>query len=334
MRTAEDLVSVVIPVYNTAPYLERCITSILENTYQNLEIICINDGSIDNSLEILYQLATKDARIHIITKENGGVSSARNLGLDIATGEYVCFIDSDDWIHREFFSVLLDAGKANDGDIIIGNYVKTSNGPTDSRLHVIPPCTPVSKSIDDAMSIAYFRNTIWGRIYKRSCLVSAAFPLGINMAEDQIFNTQVISQGIALRIVQVDAALYFYYERPGSAVHSYPEDAYLKVCRWYLENMEKLPRKNYAIFQAFRSIFIYRYEGSFSHNKREIRRNAKIEIHRLLKCLWKEENICPKDRIKYSIFALSPAFYRLSLIARDRTMLEWEKVLKERTKHQ
>ena len=102
-----SLVSVIIPIYNTARYLPRCLESIRNSDYKNLEIICINDGSTDNCLEILQEYKNKDNRILVIDVPNGGVSKARNIGLDYATGDYICFIDSDDWIHRQFFSALL-----------------------------------------------------------------------------------------------------------------------------------------------------------------------------------------------------------------------------------
>lgn len=102
-----SLVSVIIPIYNTARYLPRCLESIRNSDYKNLEIICINDGSTDNCLEILQEYKNKDNRVLVIDVPNGGVSKARNIGLDYATGDYICFIDSDDWIHRQFFSALL-----------------------------------------------------------------------------------------------------------------------------------------------------------------------------------------------------------------------------------
>ena len=102
----EELISVIIPVYNTAEYLPRCLESVLNNTYRNLEVICINDGSKDNSIEVLNAYAQKDPRIRVIDQENAGVSAARNRGLDDATGEYIAFVDSDDWIHRQYFETL------------------------------------------------------------------------------------------------------------------------------------------------------------------------------------------------------------------------------------
>ena len=101
------LVSVIIPVYNTAEYLPRCLESILSNTYSNLELICINDGSTDNSLNVLNYYANLDSRIIVINQQNSGVSASRNVGLDHASGEYIAFIDSDDWIHSCYFEQLM-----------------------------------------------------------------------------------------------------------------------------------------------------------------------------------------------------------------------------------
>ena len=105
----EPLISVIIPIYNMEFYLERCVDSVLNNTYQNLEVICVDDGSTDHSMEILRRYEAADPRIVVIAKENGGVSSARNAGLDRMTGEYVTFIDSDDFVHPQYVELLYRA---------------------------------------------------------------------------------------------------------------------------------------------------------------------------------------------------------------------------------
>ena len=102
-----NMISIVIPVYNTEKYLERCINSILTNTYKNIEVICVDDGSTDNSLSCLQKMAERDNRLVIISQENQGVSVARNTGMALVTGEFVVFVDSDDWIHPQFFEMLL-----------------------------------------------------------------------------------------------------------------------------------------------------------------------------------------------------------------------------------
>ena len=105
----QSLISVIIPIYNMEQYLERCLDSVLNNTYRNLEIICVDDGSTDSSLEILRRWEEKDPRIVVITKENGGVSSARNAGLDRMAGDYVSFVVSDEFVHPQYFEALLFA---------------------------------------------------------------------------------------------------------------------------------------------------------------------------------------------------------------------------------
>lgn len=101
--TKSSKISVIIPVYNTERYLPRCLDSVLSNTYDNLEVICINDGSTDNSINILDNYKVSDERVVVINQKNSGVSAARNAGINVATGEYIAFIDSDDWVHPQNF---------------------------------------------------------------------------------------------------------------------------------------------------------------------------------------------------------------------------------------
>lgn len=115
-----DKISIIVPVYNAAPYLETCISSILKQSYSNLELILVNDGSTDDSAKICALFAQKDRRVKLITKANGGQSSARNLGLDVATGDLIMFVDSDDWLLDGCIERLYKALKDNDSDISIG----------------------------------------------------------------------------------------------------------------------------------------------------------------------------------------------------------------------
>ena len=115
----DNLISVIIPVYNSEKYLTRCLDSILANTYKNIEVICVNDGSTDNSAKLLNEYAIKDRRMRIIHKSNGGLSSARNAGLREIKGKFLTFIDSDDWIHPQYFEILENAIVNDDTDAVI-----------------------------------------------------------------------------------------------------------------------------------------------------------------------------------------------------------------------
>lgn len=115
--------SVIVPAYNAAEYLEKCVSSVLQQTRENLEVIVVNDGSTDRTPELCEQLRNKDSRVRVIHKENGGLSSARNLGLEVATGEYVFFLDADDWLSEACLADLHALREKTNADIVIANFV-------------------------------------------------------------------------------------------------------------------------------------------------------------------------------------------------------------------
>ena len=118
------LISVIVPVYNVEKYLRRCVESIMSQTYKEIEILLIDDGSTDDSGRICDDLAIKDRRIHVFHKENGGVSSARNLGIERACGDYICFVDSDDWIDIDYFESAMPILKEAHPTLLMNNYMK------------------------------------------------------------------------------------------------------------------------------------------------------------------------------------------------------------------
>ena len=117
-------ISIIVPVYNVEKYLKKCIDSILSQTYKNIEVICINDGSTDSCIDILKEYEKRDERIIVISKENGGLSAARNDGMKKSTGEYVFFVDSDDWIESDMCEVMLGKLIENDADACMCCYTK------------------------------------------------------------------------------------------------------------------------------------------------------------------------------------------------------------------
>ena len=133
----KGLISVIVPVYNTADYLHICLNSILSNTYKNLEVICVNDGSKDNSSQILHELAEKDSRVKIIEQENQGVSVARNNALDAANGEYISFVDSDDWLHPQYYEILLYLLEEKKSDIAVCQFKNCKEYEADFKAYDI-----------------------------------------------------------------------------------------------------------------------------------------------------------------------------------------------------
>lgn len=199
-----DLITVIVPIFNMELYLERCLDSICGNTYKKLEIICVNDGSTDSSLKILQQYAERDNRIIIIDQLNGGIGKARNAGLNIATGDYIAFVDSDDWVHKNFFGFQLRAIKENNADLAVCDYIRTddqsifSTEKSQYRVQEI--------SIKEKMRDNRTKNYVWNTLYRKETIGTLRFNEGCQI-EDSLFNIQIIIANPKLKIVKVEAIL-------------------------------------------------------------------------------------------------------------------------------
>ncbi|MEE4195052.1 MAG: glycosyltransferase [Anaerolineae bacterium] len=209
------LISVIIPVYNVELYLERCVNSILQQTYQNMEIILVDDGSTDRSGSICDQYQGKDHRIIVIHQTNGGLSAARNAGLKSASGELLTFIDSDDWVVETYLETLYRLLVENGADIAIGSYIKTDSQDiqlVDTRDQILV------FSAYEALAQIYGRFYVtmilaWGKLYRRSLFDGIEFPVG-KIHEDQFITYRVLHK--ARKVVLTTEILIFYWQRPGS----------------------------------------------------------------------------------------------------------------------
>ena len=193
-KIKKGLVSVIIPVYNVSEYLSRCLDSIINQSYKNLEIIIVDDGSTDNSYKICKKYEEMDSRIRVIHKENGGAASARKVGLLSSCGEYIAMIDADDWIHPQYFSILVNIQKRSGSQIVICQYQKC----TDLCMACIDVADnqnieyKVSNSLHECMEDSYIRSYIWGRLYTREIIGNNLPQERIVMGEDTLFNILVM----------------------------------------------------------------------------------------------------------------------------------------------
>lgn len=264
------MVSVVIPVYNTENYIERCLNSILNNTYQNIEVICVDDGSVDNSNEILQRIALCDSRVHVISQSNNGVSSARNAGILAAKGEFITFIDSDDWIHPKYFELLLQCQYEHDANVVICS-VKDS-----SMQEVYPEISYNEKSIrclnlEKFMFESHVRVHVIAHMYKRDVLEGHKFPQSLRIGEDTAFNTEVVCEVDNLKLYVMDENLYYYFQREDSAVHTIRQSEIIHLSEWYIEHMDNVREEVQKLYleKAFNTIFSYRYLEMFSSDYAE-----------------------------------------------------------------
>ena len=201
-------VSVIIPVYNTDKYLSRCVESVISQPLQNLEVILVDDGSNDCSASICDEFAEKDARIHVFHKENGGVSSARNLGIDKAKGSYISFVDSDDWFDEG--AIPLDLFE-EEYDVI---QIPRSRGSFYKKYEANILCSTRKETVSFLDNNFY--NECWGRFYKRSVIGDSRFDTNIRMGEDILFLVRIYDN-IKTYFVLGGSKGYNYFENAESA---------------------------------------------------------------------------------------------------------------------
>ena len=235
------LLSVIIPVYNVEEYLEQCLDSVINQNLRDIEIICVNDGSTDNSLNILEKFASKDKRVRIISKKNGGQASARNLGIRVANGEYIAFVDSDDFIKEDMFSKLYDAAENNDLDLAMCKVSLYDNisGKIDNnawyyKLGVFENFNKkIFNHIDTYEFTCNISVTPYNKIYKSSLLKEndIQFPEGLIFEDEKFFYDVYLR---AKKISVVDDFLYYYrVNRKGSTVDISKDNDYSDMVSIY-----------------------------------------------------------------------------------------------------
>ena len=210
------LISIIVPVYNVENYLPRCVDSILAQTYRNLEIILVDDGTRDASDKICDAYAARDSRIRVIHKENGGLSSARNAGIEIARGEYLGFVDSDDWIEPEMYELLLEKALQYDVKLVVGGRYDFSSRRNEKTVGLCPEKEEVVTGMELLGRVFTWQgcdSAAWDKLYHRSLFGTIRYPLG-QISEDVAMFYKLAE--LVDRAVLCDKPLYNYYHRPGS----------------------------------------------------------------------------------------------------------------------
>lgn len=215
----DKLISVVIPIYNRESTLQKCVDSVLAQTYDNTEVILVNDGSTDSSEEICRRYEQADSRVSVINKKNGGLSSARNAGIDKSRGEYIFFIDSDDWIDRDTLEVLLNAALQKDTDVTgCCVYFNFPNGVEDSRASDEIYIQDTRTLIKWMLAGSIYANAAWGKLFKRSVFENLRFDESCDFCEDDEFSFRMAH--IAKGYLRIADAKYHYLQNSGGMVLS------------------------------------------------------------------------------------------------------------------
>ena len=225
-------VSVIVPVYNVEAYLPACLDSLVNQTLTDIEILVVNDGSTDGSAAIAKEYAARDARIRVFDKENGGLSDARNYALPHARGEYVAFVDSDDYVDTTMYATMMDKARETDADVVVCAYAEIHRG-TVTPLSFAEEMTYYGHSVTESPRLLDSANTYaWNKIYRRSFWMEHGFTFPVGQwYEDSAVIYNVL--GSANRVDCVDRPFYYYtVKRAGSitgAVNERVFDALLSV---------------------------------------------------------------------------------------------------------
>lgn len=310
-----ELISIIIPIYNVELYLRKCIESVINQSYSNLEIILVNDGSPDRCGEICNEYAERDSRIKVIHKENGGLSDARNSGINIAKGKYIGFVDSDDYIHKDMYKVLYELIKNTDSKIAIcDRYLAFEDGSIkyeNSRIKNSEIVMDSEEALLKLNSYSSFDMAAWNKLYDRELFNDIKFPVGL-LCEDYYVIYRLFH--LAKKIVYKSEPLYYYLQRQGSIsgnIKAY--EAYIDASKKQLEFIEK----NYPNIKSIaHSAVAFAYIGSYNfyiyknikfERENEYRSEVRKKIPQILKC----KEISVNKKIQSIIFTYNMKLYNL-----------------------
>lgn len=314
------VISVIIPVYNAEKYLTTCLDSVIEQSFSKLEIILVDDGSSDLSGTICDDYAKRDHRIQVVHKSNGGPSSARNAGLDVATGDWVTFIDSDDYAEADLCEYLLCLAQKHNADLVqCGAFWEDAI----NTKHILKPAKDTVFAAGangfDADAWFHFGNGNWGKLYRRSMISDIRFDPAYSIGEDLYFNFHALAR--AGCVVLGSEAKYHYVQTPHSLFRAAPSRAKLLSCR----NMLHQAQNDFVGHDVLRQrIDDERYRNGLDicskivvfrmETERDIRRMIQDEIRGNVRQLLTSKFFSRNEKIKFVLIAyLWPVYCRLLL---------------------
>lgn len=314
MENMEPLISVIVPIYNVEKYLNKCVDSIISQTYKNLEIILVDDGSPDNCPKMCDEYVQKDNRIKVIHKKNGGLSDARNAGIDAANGEYIAFVDSDDYIEVNMYEKLYNVIKEYDANIAVcSRYIVSEKGERYSYISHDADVLNMDarEALKRIFSFKDFDMSACDKLYDIKLFENIRYPYD-KLNEDYYVTPQLFHR--SKKIVYIPVPLYNYLQRNGSITKSKEVKTDVLEASNYLFDFYK---KNYndilyvadtMVAFAYISIANRHIANSKEMNK-ELKKEAKIKVRQKLSSVLKNENISISKKMQVVLFAISINLY-------------------------
>lgn len=305
---ANPKISVIVPVYNIEKYVEKCISSIANQSYENLQIILVDDGSKDNGGKICDKYALSDIRIEVIHKQNGGLSDARNAGIDRAKGELISFIDGDDWIHPQFYELMIKALIDNDADISVCQYQQKNeevflNKKYNNLSANIVSGTEAFTDMRKILSVA------WNKLYRKEIFDDISYPVG-KLHEDEFVIHKILRK--CNRVSVIDEPLYFYSLRDGSITSKINMNKVNDALQAYKERVDFCKSE---VWTEVIPVAVRHYCDYCLSTYYNLKKNVSDADEYDLKRIWKAEsdmyykNLECNLNEKYQYFAKSPKSY-------------------------
>ena len=252
------LISIVIPVYNVEAYIEHCIHNILLQTYKNIEVIVVNDGSLDDSIKIAKELTKDDSRFIYIDKENGGQSDARNAGLDIATGDYIFFCDPDDFMFEKSIENLYYASTLMKADIVVGSFCHFNDGvfylynpDKDGEMLSRMSAKEAIEGMDSMEDYPFLRySAVWGKLFKKDLFNTIRFPKG-KYAEDQFIMWRLYLASDVIVRYQSDVQAYRVNYKGLTQNYNLSHLDFIEAIEDRIQTLMKMPELDYPMELAF-----------------------------------------------------------------------------------
>lgn len=309
----DDLISVVVPVYNVEQYVDKCINSIINQTYRNIEVIIVDDGSTDGSSFICEKYSKEDSRIEIIHKDNGGLSDARNRGIEISKGKYITFIDSDDYVDTDYIEVLYNAIKKYEADMSISTHKILFPNKTVNKYPFEEYISTKEDILDKLLYDEGIDTSVWGKLYKISLFKDIRFPRG-RLFEDAATTYKLIDK--SNRIAVYSKPTYNYVIRENSISNVGFSEKKLDLIKSTQEMTDYIKTKYPNLEKGCNRRLMFSYLATFTQLAKSKTRNKKIEKDLLKYIKENKEKVLTDKRIpkrdKIGIYSsmLGIGFYR------------------------
>lgn len=323
----DELISVIVPIYNGEKYLPACVESLLNQTYQAMEIILVNDGSKDSSGEICDGYAERDSRVRVIHQPNQGVSAARNAGLDLAAGKYVAFVDADDYVLPDYLERLHEDLINHDADFVACDYqeIKSADGPKTGI-----PSVSASREIED--KTAYFEDMvairenywsiIWAKLYRRELIGDTRFCRDLKYGEDHIFFYDLMCKGPRGYLNAYQGYCYVRNESSVTVLRNASNvlrcENEMNMCRYKLQN---LPADVQQLKGGFRELYGHSIHNmaralALSGTAEERRKHRKDLCDRITECFREEGGLSGQTAVFLKLYYHLPSLYNLLIRAK------------------